>query len=73
MADLAKVNPQIEGTRAVVSASITCRSVLKGEREQVQVVTTQERFSRSAERPISEAEAMRIIEIIKTNGFCVKA
>ncbi|MBT2548956.1 hypothetical protein [Arthrobacter sp. ISL-65] len=52
----------------MVSDSIACRSILKGEPEQVRVVTTQERFSRSADKPISEAEAKRIIEIIKTNG-----
>ncbi|SDQ21247.1 hypothetical protein SAMN04489738_0775 [Pseudarthrobacter chlorophenolicus] len=33
----------------------------------------QDRFSRSADKPVTEADAKRIIEIIKTNGFCVKA
>ncbi|SDQ21232.1 hypothetical protein [Pseudarthrobacter chlorophenolicus] len=32
MADLAKVNPQFEGTRTLISASLACRTILKGSR-----------------------------------------
>ncbi|KRE44559.1 hypothetical protein ASG92_12895 [Arthrobacter sp. Soil736] len=73
MTDLAKVNPRIEGTRSFVSATLACRAILKGEPEEAQIMTVQDRFSRSADQPISEADARRIVEIIKANGFCVKA
>lgn len=73
MTDLAKVNPQLEGPRALVGASLTCRSILKGEPEEAQIMMTRDRFSRSSDQPITEPDAKRIIEIIKANGFCVKA
>lgn len=73
MTDLAKMNPQFEGTRALISASLSCRSILKGEPEQVQVGTARDRFSRVAGQAITEADAKKVLEIIKANGFCVKA
>lgn len=73
MADLAKVNPQLEGSLAFVSASLTCRSILKGEPEEVQVGIALDRFSRVAGQAITEADAKKVLEIIKGNGFCVKA
>jgi hypothetical protein len=73
MSDLAKVNPKFESTRSFVSAALICRAILKGEPEEVQIMTVQKRFSRSADQPITDADAKRIIEIIKANGFCVKA
>lgn len=36
-------------------------------------MTVQERFSKAADQTISEADAKRIVEIIKANGLCVKA
>jgi hypothetical protein len=73
MADLAKVNPQLEGPRTLVSVSLTCRSILKGESEEDQVVLTRDRISKSTDQPITDPDARRIIEIIKANGFCVRA
>jgi hypothetical protein len=73
MRDLAKVNPQLEGPRVLAVATLSCRSVLQGEPEEVQIMSVKDRFSRASDKPLTDPDANRIIEIIKTNGFCVKA
>ncbi|TSE17860.1 hypothetical protein B1A87_003015 [Arthrobacter sp. KBS0703] len=73
MSDLAKVNPQLEGPRVLAIATLSCRSILKGEPEGVQIMAVRDRFSRVSDKPITDPDAKRIIEVIKTNGFCVKA
>jgi hypothetical protein len=72
MAELAKIDPKLEGARALVDARLSCRSILKGDPEEVQIETTRQRFS-TGSGTITEAEAKQIIEIVKANGFCVKA
>jgi hypothetical protein len=64
MAELAKIDPKLEGARALVDARLSCRSILKGDPEEVQIETTRQRFS-TGSGTITEAEANQIIEIVK--------
>lgn len=72
LAELVKVNPQLEGPRAVAGAIRTCSSILRGESEEVQIMSVRDRFALSGQ-PLTDPDAKRILEVIKANGFCVKA
>lgn len=73
MADLAKVKPELAGPEAFIGARLACRSILAGDTEGLQVAKTRNRFSKAAGEAVSEADAKRVLKIVKTNGFCKKA
>lgn len=72
LAELKTVNPAFSDTRGIIGAQLACRNILRGTTETEQVTFVQDRFSMQATR-MAEPEALRVIEIVKSNGFCKKA
>lgn len=68
--ELAKINPAINAQMAVSGAQQQCSGILEGWPEAKHLATTKMMFSTKKSKPIAEAEAKRIIKVIKTNGFC---
>lgn len=73
MTDPSKVKPELVGPDLITGARLVCRSILAGDGEAVQVVKARDRFSKVAGKAISEADAKRVLAIVKSNGFCKKA
>lgn len=72
LADLKAVNAAYSDTRGLIGAQLLCRNILRGTPETDQVAFVQSRFSMTETR-MPETEARRVIEVIKSNGFCKQA
>lgn len=72
LADLKTVNAAYSDTRGLIGAQLLCRNILRGTPETDHVAFVQSRFSMTEAR-MPEPEARRVIEIIKSNGFCKQA
>lgn len=70
VAELEKVKPELTGRQAIVGARAGCRAILAGGPDAAQVAEVRARFDKASDTSVSPAEAQKIIEIIKTNGFC---
>lgn len=71
-ASLKAIDPSFADTKGVVNAQIVCRSIIRGVPEDGQVTVVQERFSGPGSR-MPETEARKILDAVKSNGFCKQA
>jgi hypothetical protein len=72
LTELVTVNPALSDDRAIFAATEVCRDILRGGAESGVIHEAQSRFISSRVLTVSEAEAGRIVEAIKANGFCTK-
>lgn len=68
--EFAKINPAFNAQMAVSAAQRQCAGILEGWPEAKQLATTKMAFPTKGSKPVTEAEAKRIIKVIKANGFC---
>lgn len=71
-ADLAKIDPDYTGARAANAAMKVCHSILSESKEPLQITAAQSGFAGAARKPVTDAQAKKIITAVKRNGFCKK-
>ena len=71
-ASFAEINPLLDHDGVVDDARNTCQSMLGGIEEANLIRATTMRFTAPGLSDVSEAEAVRIVEVIRANGFCIE-
>ena len=69
-AEFAKINPLLDNDKAVDNSRNQCTSIRGGVSADKLITAAKARFAGGQVKSVSDAEAQRIIDVIKANGFC---
>lgn len=69
--ELSKVNPGFSDNRVIVGARALCRGILDRSPDAEQINLVRGFFGTHAQS-LSEADATKVVAVVKANGFCKK-